>query len=174
MSDPTFMSVGDLAARLAKITGNSETYHGRQLRAQTREGALVPSMRGGSGKTAPALFDHTGLCRALVLHVLASRYNQEMPVLKDVPAIMATVDPRARKGDTLEPSDGMELAIARVRAGQKMYLHVEFGDWPDPGQEDRAVSGWITESPEVAESPVAETLGWIVLPLHTILKPLLA
>lgn len=132
----------------------------------------MPSLRGGSGVTAPALFDETGLCRALVLHALAS-VKQEMDTLKAVATIMETVDPRARKGDVVEP-DGMELAVARIRNGEPMFLHLEFSMWPEEGEEDREVSGWLSNDPTPTDSAIMPRRAWIVLSLHTILQPLLA
>lgn len=170
MTNSNPLSVGELAQRLAPITGNSEAFHARQLRAQIREGALKPSLRGGSGPTAPALFDDIGLCRALVLHALAS-VKQEMDTLKAVATIMETVDPRARKADVVEP-DGMALAVARIRNGEAMFLHLEFSMWPVEGEEDREVSGWITNDPTPNDSAIMPRRAWIVLPLHHVLKPL--
>lgn len=170
MTDLSHLSVGDLAQHLAPITGNSEAFHARQLRAQIREGALKPSFRGGSGATAPALFDQIGLCRALVLHCLAS-VKQEMDTLKAVATIMETVDPRARRADTVEP-DGMALAVYRIRSGEPMFLHVEFSMWPVEGEEDREMSGWITNDPTPNDSATMPRRAWLVLPLHHVLKPL--
>lgn len=172
MTHPVHMSVGELAEQLAPITGNSAAFHARQLRAQIREGVLTPSMRGGSGVTAPALFDETGLCRALVLHNLAS-IGQEMGALKDAATAMGNVAPTARKGDTTEPSDGIAFAMNRARNGAEVFLHLEFSTWPATGQEDRSVSGWITDSSLVSDSPIMRRRAWIVIPLHTVLKPLL-
>lgn len=170
MTDLSHLSVGDLAQRLAPITGNSEAFHARQLRAQIRGGALKPSFRGGSGATAPALFDQIGLCRALVLHCLAS-VKQEMDTLKAVATIMETVDPRARRADTVEP-DGMALAVYRIRSSEPMFLHLEFSMWPVEGEEDSEVSGWISNDPTPNDSAILPRRAWIVLPLHHVLKPL--
>ena len=171
---PVFnMSVGDLADRLAKATNLSKTFHARQLRAQIREGALTSPVRGGSGLTAPTLFDETGLARAMVLHTLAM-IGLEMPLLRQASAASGVVDPTSRKGNVVEPQDGMAFTLSRLRADRdaKMYLHLSLSEWPgDDG--DLSLGGWVSNSATPAENPVLSPLVMIVLPLHSILKPVL-
>ena len=171
---PVFnMSVGDLADRMAKVTHLSATFHARQLRAQIREGALTSPVRGGSGLTAPTLFDETGLARAMVLHTLAMM-GLEMPLLRQASAASEVVDPKARKGDVVEPGEGMALTLSRLRANTKakMYLHLSLSEWPREDG-DLSLGGWVSNSATPAENPVAPPLAMIVLPLHSILKPVL-
>ena len=96
-----------------------------------------------------------------------------MGALKDAATAMGNVAPTARKGDTTEPSDGIAFAMNRARNGGEVFLHLEFSTWPATGQEDRSVSGWITDSSTVSDSPIMRRRAWIVIPLHTVLKPLL-
>ena len=167
------LSVGDLADRLARATHLSQTFHARQLRAQIREGALTSPVRGGSGLTAPTLFDETGLARAMVLHTLAMM-GLEMPLLRQASAASEGVDPTARQGDVAEPVEGMALTLSRLRAdtNTKMYLHLSLSEWP--GEEGEvSLGGWVSNSATPAENPVSPPLAMIVLPLHSILKPVL-
>lgn len=168
------LTVGDLAKQLAKITALSETYHARQLRAQIREDALTSPVRGGSGVTAPKLFDESGVARALILHVLAMT-GLEMPLLRQAGRACEVVNPAARKAGIVEPSDGVALAISRLKADPKakMYLQLSVSEWPgDEGE--MSLGGWISDSAEPFDSPVSPSLICISLPLHTILKPLVA
>jgi hypothetical protein len=168
---PTSLSVADLAKRMNAVSGAGEPYHARQIRAQIKEGALQGYGRGGSGLTAPTLFDETGLCRAMVLYTLAM-IGLEMPLLRQASDAMSVVAPGTRKGDTTEPSDGMSLAISRIRAGEEVYFHLAFGNWPgDEG--DLGVSGWISDRSEPTDLKPMPRIAFVVLPLHTILKPLL-
>ena len=166
-------TVADLAKQLAQVTALSETYHARQLRAQIREGALVSPVRGGSGPTAPALFDNAGVARAMILHTLAMT-GLEMPLLRQAGRACEVVNPAARKRNTVEPSDGVALAISRLEADPKakMYLQLSVSEWPgDEGE--MSLGGWISDSAEPFDSPVSPSLICISLPLHTILKPVL-
>ena len=167
------MSVGDLAEGLAKVTNLSLTYHARQLRAQIREKALVSLVRGGSGLTAPVLFDESGLGRAMILHTLAMM-GLEMPLLRQVARAGEVVDPTDRKRDTVEPSDGIALAIARMKADPeaKMYLHLSLAEWPGEDGE-LGLGGYVASTPTPSESPILPPLAMIILPLHSILKPVL-
>ena len=167
------LTVADLAKQLAKITGLSETYHARQLRAQIREGALVSPVRGGSGPTAPALFDNAGVARALILHTLAMT-GLEMPLLRQAGRACEVVNPMTRKAGAVEPSDGIALAIYRLKADPKakMYLHLSVSEWPgDEGE--MSLGGWISDLAEPFDNPTSPSLINISLPLHTILKPVL-
>lgn len=167
----TPMSISGLAERLAAVTAEPESYHARQLRAQVREGVLQPYARGGEGATAPALFNESGLCRAMILHTLAL-LGVQTPILRDASAAMSVVDPRTRKGGAMESSDGIDLAIGRIRAGQDMFLHLDFHDWP--GEDgDLRPSGWVSHLPTPHESKALPPVATIVLPLHRTLKPLL-
>ena len=168
------LTVADLAKQLAKVTDLSETYHARQLRAQIREGALVSPVRGGSGLTAPVLFDDAGVARAMILHTLAMM-GLEMPLLRQAGRACEVVNPAARKAGIVEPSDGMALVISRLKADPKakMYLQLSVSEWPgDEGE--TSLGGWISDSAEPFESPVSPSLICISLLLHTILKPLVA
>ena len=167
------LTVGDLAKQLAKVTDLSETYHARQLRAQIREGALVSPVRGGSGLTAPVLFDDAGVARAMILHTLAMM-GLEMPLLRQAARAGEVVNPSDRKRDSVEPSDGIALAIARMKADpeSKMYLHLSLSEWP--GEDgDLSFDGYVASTPTPSESPILPPLAMIVLPLHSILKPVL-
>lgn len=166
-------SVGDLAEQLASITGLPAPYHARQLRAQIREGVLTSPVRGGSGPTAPVLFDETGVARAVILHILAMT-GLEMPLLRQASRACEVVNPTTRKPGIVEPSDGIALALHRLKADPKakMYLHLAVSEWP--GEEgDMSLGGWVSGSAEPYDSPAAPSLVCISLPLHTILKPLL-
>ena len=171
---PVFnMSVGDLAERLTKVTDLSAAYHARQLRAQIREGALVSPVRGGSGPTAPSLFDEVGLARAMVLHTLAMM-GIEMPLLRQAARRSEGIDIKSRKADVVEPSDGMALAIMRLKAdpAAKMYLHLDLSEWPGE-KGDLSFGVNVSSTPTPAENAILPPLAMIVLPLHTILKPIL-
>ena len=166
------LSVGDLAKQLAKITELPESYHARQLRAQIREKALTSPVRGGTGPTAPVLFDETGVSRAVILHVLAMT-GLEMPLLRQAGRACEAVNPASRKAGSVEPSDGIALALRRLKADPKakMYLHLSISQWPgDEG--DMSLGGWVSDNAEPFDSPVAPSLICISVPLHTILKPL--
>lgn len=169
------LSVADLASRLAAITGNSESYHSRQVRAMNKEGALVSPYRGGSHATAPVLYSDTEVGRAIVLHTL-SELGLQMPMLKQAAAASMVVDPTARKGGH-EPADGIELALSRLRADPKtkLYLHLSVTKWPEQREaDDVGLGGWVSTSPEVADSNLLPPLATIVLPLHRLLAPLVA
>lgn len=173
MSEENPMTVADLAKRLSAITGQPEAYHARQLRAQTRSGVLEPFARGGSGPTAPALYNKTSLCRALVLHTLAM-VGLEMPALDRVRNAMSalSVDARARKPNKVEPVDGIEWAIERIRADEVAFLHLEYTSWPatdgKPG-----LSGFVSSDNASHQNDLSPRLAFVVLPLHTLFAPVM-
>lgn len=165
------MSVGDLAELMAKVTNLSPSYHARQLRAQIREAALVSPVRGGRGLTAPVLFDDAGLARAMVLHVLA-KMGLEMPLLRQAAACSANVDSETRKVNVAEPSDGIELAIARLRSDPeaKVYLHLSL---KEDEEGNLVLGGYVASTSTPSENVILPPLAMMVLPLHAILKPVL-
>lgn len=174
MSEENPMTVADLAKQLSAITGQPEEYHARQIRAQTRSGVLEPFARGGSGPTAPALYNKAALCRALILHTLAV-IGLEMPALEKVNRAMSTlyVDPRSRKPNTVERVDGIEWAIDRVRAGEPAFLHLEYSVWPIC-EGDLGPSGFITGDGALHQNPISPRLAFIVMPLGELLAPVIS
>src|SRR3954468_2346907 len=66
------MTVAGVADRLAAVTRKPPSFHARQTRGFVRSNALVPRAYAGEGTTAAAVFDEAGLCRAMILHTLAS------------------------------------------------------------------------------------------------------
>lgn len=171
MSDYKLMAVGGMADRLSKVTGNSPSIHARQLRTQIRGGALKPATYGGEGPTAAALFDEAGLCRAMVLHSLAS-LNLDASLLSTASGLTQSLDDAARTPGKLEPADAMAFAIEKIREEKPMYFHLAFPVWPfDEAFGD--IAGHISHTSEIEDSPMIAKRAWIVLPLHTLLKPLL-
>jgi hypothetical protein len=172
--DGRLITVGGLADRFASITGSPSSYHARQLRGLIRSKALEPRGYAGEGRTAAAVFDEAGVCRAMVLHTLAS-LNLDFSLLAIANRVTRNLDPAARTPNVAEPTDAMEFAIRRIRAGKPFYLHLSFPAWPM----DKAVSklmGWLSPNPTISsseKSPV-KYRAHIVLPLHEILLPLLA
>ncbi len=167
---PRPMTVGGLAKRLADITGRSEDFHARQLRGLIRQKALGPVSYGGEGQTAAALFDEAGLARAMVLHVLAS-LNLDFGMVAKAERLTHNLDPRSQPKGKSFPADPMALAIERVRDGKPFFFHVGFPAWPF---EDDDPKGFLSEQSEVASERPALKRAVIVLPLHTILQPLLS
>ena len=166
------LTVADLAKRLSKVTGLGEPYHARQMRAQIREGALASPIRGGSGPTAPVLFDETGVARAMILHTLAM-IGLEMPLLRQAAKASEVLAPWLKKNG-FAPSEGVARALWAISSQKdaKMYLHLSVGQWPgDEGE--ISIGGWVSDQVEPYNVPVAPSLIDISLPLHTVLKPLL-
>jgi hypothetical protein len=171
------MTAADVATQLAEITRNSASFHARQLRAMTREGAITTPFRGGRGPTAPVLYSELEVARALVLHTL-STLDVQMPMLVQAAKASMVVDPTARAPGKVEPSDGLALAIARLRADPtcKIFLHLHITDWPGEGDDegDFGFTGWVSTSAEVVDGGMLPPILSIVLPLHRLLKPLVA
>ena len=174
MSEENPMTVADLAKQLSAITGQPEDYHARQIRAQTRSGVLEPFARGGSGPTAPALYNKASLCRALILHTLAM-VGLEMPALEKVRRVMAGlhVDPRSRKPNVVERVDGIEWSIDRIRAGEPAFLHLEYTAWHDADGKP-GLSGVFSDEGVSHQNPISPRLAFIVLPLRELLAPVVA
>src|SRR6266700_2843905 len=167
------LTVAGVADRLAAVTGIPAPVHARQTRGLVRCNALDPRGYAGEGPTAPAVFDEAGVCRAMVLHTLAS-VGLDFSALAIANRVLRNLDPAARTPNVVEPADAVEFAIERIRAGEKFYLHLGFPAWPM----DKAVSelmGWLSASPTISdtENGPVKYRAHIVLPLHAILRPLL-
>ena len=176
------ITIAGIADRLAAVTGKPASFHARQTRGFVRSGALVPRAYAGEGTTAAAVFDETGLCRAMILHTLAS-LTLDFSILEITnritpeAAISPTrnLDPSARIPNKPEPSDPIAFAIERISAGEKSYLCLSFPVEPFDSVMGGLV-GWVSQSPTLPEleKMSIEYRGHIVLPLHTILRPLLS
>jgi hypothetical protein len=171
MTETNPMTVADIAQQLAAITGQTESYHARQLRAQTRAGVLEPYARGGSGPTAPALYNNASLCRALILYTL-TMVGLEMPALEKVIAAMSSlsVDPKSREPNQVERVDGIEWAINRIRTGEAAFLHLEYTAWLSQDGTPR-LSGFVSADSNSEQNELSPRLAFIVLPLRELLKP---
>src|SRR6476646_1545587 len=95
--------------------------------------------------------------------------------LRTVDQITRNLDPSARTPNKPEPSDPIAFAIERIRAGEKFYLCLSFPAQPSANPLGGLV-GWVSPSPEIPEFDQRsfEFRAHIVLPLHTILRPLLS
>lgn len=175
------ITVAGVADRLARVTGKPASFHARQIREFIRINALIPRAYAGEGRTAPAVFDETGVCRALVLYTLAS-LSLDFSVLEvtnritleTASRVTRNLDPAARTPNAVEPTDAIEFAINRIRAGEEFYLYLNFPTEP-LGDILGGLMGWVSPSPRIPVSkkgPV-QYRAHIVLPLHTILRPLL-
>jgi hypothetical protein len=167
------ITVAGVADRLASVTGKPASFHARQLRGLIRSKAIEPRTYAGEGPTAAAVFDEAGVCRAMVLHTLAS-LNLDFSLLAIANRVTRNLDPAARTANFVEPTDAMEFAIGRIRAGKPFYLHLSFLAWPVE-KEAAGLMGWLSPNltiPAPEKSPVKHR-AHIVLPLHTILLPLL-
>lgn len=169
---PRQMTVGGMASRLAAVTGQSESFHARQLRGLIRQGALVPAAYGGEGQTAAALFDDAGLARAMVLHVLAS-LNLDFGMVAKAAPFTRNLDSADRPKGKSYPADPMVFAIERIQGDDPspFYFHVGFEAWP--AGEDK-LTGYLSSNAEARSQRPTPKRAVIVLPLHTILGPLFA
>jgi hypothetical protein len=175
------ITVAGVADRLASVTGKPASFHARQLRGFIHSNALVPRAYAGEGRTAAAVFDETAICRAMILYTLASLGLDfsfleitNRVTLELTSRITRNLDPKARISNTVEPTDAVEFAIERIRAGQHFYLYLGFPTEP-LGDALGGLMGWVTPDrriPDNENSPV-KYRAHIVLPLHTILRPLL-
>src|SRR5712691_1393470 len=89
------ITVGGVADRLAAVTGTPAPVHARQIRGLIRCDALDPRGYAGDGKTAAAVFDEAGVCRAMVLHSLAS-LGLDFSALAMANRVLRNLDPAAR------------------------------------------------------------------------------
>ena len=109
----------------------------------------------------------------MVLHTLAMM-GLEMPILRWAALATELADQQIRKVGVVEPSDGMALAIFRMKVdpAANMYLHLDLSAWPGEAG-DLSLGGRITSNPTPSENSILPPpLAMIILPLHTILKAL--
>src|SRR5689334_3987433 len=112
MTDKLMPTVAGIGTRLAAATGKSPAFHTRQTREFLRIKALVPTAYAGEGRTAAAVFDEAGVCRAMILYTLAS-LGLDFSLLEVTNRIRLAsgathnLDPRARNRNKAEPSDAV-------------------------------------------------------------------
>lgn len=166
-------TVSDVAKLVAEQTGAAEASIARLLRDVIARKVVLPATYGGTGPTAPALFDEAATCRAVLLMEL-DRLGLSTDSLIEA-ASKCLNNERGRDGDGYGPTDTpgradrLATIIPKLRAAETWYFHLYL--IPEYfGRAGNVLGGTFSESTDgQTPHPFAIT---ITLPLLPILGPI--